>query len=91
MRKKWLVLSAVFVFLLAAFFSLWMERPALMQKLSETVTSTVNDKINGSLTFSAMDVSLSGKVRIQDPVIRDTQEPHGTPVLIYRFSSIPGK
>lgn len=73
MRKKWLVLSAVFVFLLAAFFSLWMERPALMQKLSETVTSTVNDKINGSLTFSAMDVSLSGKVRIQDPVIRDTQ------------------
>lgn len=42
-------------------------------KLSETVTSTVNDKINGSLTFSAMDVSLSGKVRIQDPVIRDTQ------------------
>lgn len=73
MRKKWLVSGAVFVFLFAALFSLWMEKPALMQKLSETVTSTVNDKINGTLTFSAMDVSLSGRVRLQDPVIRDTQ------------------
>ena len=73
MRKKWLALCAVFAFLFAAFFSLWLEKPVLMQKLSETVTTTVDDKINGTLSFQTMDVSFTGQVTLTEPIIKDTK------------------
>lgn len=72
-KKKWIVFGAIVVFLFAAAFSLWLEKPVLMQKLSETVTVTADEKLNGTLRFSSMDVSLSGRVTIADPVVRDTQ------------------
>ena len=70
MKKKWIVFGAIVVFLFAAAFSLWLEKPVLMQKLSETVTVTADEKLNGTLRFSSMDVSLSGRVTIADPVVR---------------------
>lgn len=45
MKRKWLALSAVIVFVFAACFSFWMEKPALMQKLSGTVIEEANNKL----------------------------------------------
>ncbi|MBS5582366.1 MAG: translocation/assembly module TamB domain-containing protein [Megasphaera sp.] len=73
MKRKWLALSAVIVFVFAACFSFWMEKPALMQKLSGTVIEEANNKLNGTLTMGQLNISWTGNIVIQDPVIRDAQ------------------
>jgi translocation and assembly module TamB len=73
MKKTWLALAAVVLFFLAACFSFWLERPALMNYLTTTVTTTLNEHVNGTVAFSSMDVSLTGKVTLADPVVKDLQ------------------
>lgn len=72
MKKNWIALCMI-VFILSAFLALWMERPVLMQKMTDTVTTTINDKLNGTMVFSGMDISLTGCVTLSDPVVKDNQ------------------
>lgn len=72
MKKKWIAGCAVSAFFLSACVVFWMEKPALTQMLNDTVRTTANSKLNGTLSFDSMDISLSGKVIISRPVIRDT-------------------
>lgn len=71
MKRKWLALSAVLFFVMAACVSFWMEKAALMQKLSGTVIEEANDTLNGTLTMNQLDISWTGDLVIQNPVIRD--------------------
>lgn len=73
MKKKWIAGCAASAFFLSATAAFWMEKPALTQQLSEIVTTTANSKLNGTLSFASMDISLTGKVTISRPVIRDAK------------------
>lgn len=73
MKKKWKAGCAVSAFILSACVAFWMEKPVLTQMLSDTVTTTINSKLNGTLSFASLDVSLSGKVQIVQPVVKDTR------------------
>jgi len=72
MKRKWIALAVIASFL-AVLFSLWREKPVLIQYVSTTITTTLNEHINGTFSFSAMDVSLTGKIFLYDPLIKDTQ------------------
>ena len=72
MKKKWIALGCVVVFLGSAATGLWLQKPALTTALAKNVETTMNSKLNGSLHFSGMDISLSGKVILQQPVVVDT-------------------
>lgn len=71
MKKKWKAGCVVSAFILSACTAFWMERPMLTQMLGDTIATTANSKLNGTLSFASLDVSLSGTVRIDRPVIRD--------------------
>lgn len=73
MKKKWIAGCAASAFFLSATAAFWMEKPALTQQLSEIVTTTANSKLNGTLSFASMDISLTGKVTISRPVIHDAK------------------
>lgn len=73
MKKKWKAGCAFSAFILSACVAFWIEKPTLTQMLSDTVTTTINNKLNGTLSFAAMDISLSGKVQIVQPVVKDLQ------------------
>ncbi len=70
-KKRWIAGCAVSAFFLSACVAFWIEKPVLTQMLCDTVTTTANSKLNGTLSFSSMDISLSGNVLISKPVIRD--------------------
>lgn len=72
MKRKWIALAVIASFLMVLF-SLWREKPVLIQYVSTTITTTLNEHINGTVSFSAMDVSLTGKIFLYDPLIKDTQ------------------
>ena len=50
-----------------------MEKPALTQMASNMITTTANSKLNGTLGFSSLDISLTGQVVLAKPVIKDPQ------------------
>lgn len=86
MKKKWKAGCAVSACILSACVAFWMEMPAVTQMLSDTVATTINSKLNGTLSFASMDVSLSGRVRIVQPVVKDVQGrivAEGTDVQVY--------
>lgn len=71
MKKKWIALSCVIVFFGSASIGLWLAKPAITASLEKTVETTINNKLNGTLQFSGMDISLSGKIILEQPVIKD--------------------
>lgn len=73
MKKKWIAGCAVSVFFLSAMTAFWIEKPELTQQLSEIATTTANSKLNGTLSFASMDISLTGKITVSHPVIRDSK------------------
>lgn len=73
MKKKWKAGCAISAFILSAGVVFWMEMPTWTQMLNDTVKTTINSKLNGTLSFSSMDVSLSGNVRIVQPVVKDLE------------------
>ena len=73
MKRHRLFTSVVIIFLVvfgAAF--IWM-RTALWPRLPQMITSLADEKINGTLTFSDMHVSLTGKVVFTDVAVTDAQ------------------
>lgn len=48
-------------------------KPALTQMAGQAITTTANSKLNGTLSFSSLDISLKGQLVLAKPVIRDTQ------------------
>ena len=73
MKKKWMAACGVTAFFLSAGIALWMEKPALTQMAGQAITTTANSKLNGTLSFSSLDISLKGQLVLAKPVIRDTQ------------------
>ncbi len=73
MKKKWMAACGVGAFFLAAGVALWMETPALTQMAGNAITTTANSKLNGTLSFSSLDISLKGQLVLAKPVIKDTQ------------------
>lgn len=73
MKKKWMAACGVTAFFLSAGIALWMEKPALAQMAGQAITTTANSKLNGTLSFSSLDISLKGQLVLAKPVIRDTQ------------------
>lgn len=71
-KKKWIALGCVVFFLGSAATGLWLQKPMITETLAKNVETTMNSKLNGTLHFSKMDISLSGKVLLEDPVIYDT-------------------
>lgn len=71
MKKKWMTASALAAFCLATGAGLWLEKPALTEVLGNTVTTNVNSKLNGTLSYESLDLSLKGKVVLTKPVIKD--------------------
>lgn len=78
MKKKWIAGCAAAVVFSSACGAFWMGKPALTQQLGEVVTTTANSKINGTVDFSSLDISMTGVVCVYDPVIRDD---HGRIVM----------
>ena len=72
MKKKWVAFGCVVVFLGSAATGLWLQKPMITEALAKNVETTMNSKLNGTLHFSKMDISLSGKVLLENPVIYDT-------------------
>ena len=73
MKRHRLFTSVVIIFLVvfgAAF--IWM-RTALWPRLPQMITSLADEKINGTLTFSDMHISLTGKVVFTDVAVADAQ------------------
>lgn len=58
MKKKWMAACGVTAFFLSAGIALWMEKPALTQMAGQAITTTANSKLNGTLSFSSLDISL---------------------------------
>ena len=78
MKRHRLFTSVVIIFLVVfgvAF--IWM-RTALWPRLPQMITSLADEKINGTLTFSDMHISLTGKVVFTDVAVADA---HGRRVL----------
>ena len=73
MKKKWMAACGVTAFFLSAGIALWMEKPALTQMAGQAITTTANSKLNGTLSFSSLDISLNGQLVMAKPVIKDTQ------------------
>ena len=73
MKKKWIAACGFSAFFLSAGIALWMEKPALTQMASNMITTTANSKLNGTLGFSSLDISLTGQVVLAKPVIKDSQ------------------
>lgn len=71
-KKKWLAIGCVVVFAGSAMTGVWLEKPMITTALAKNIETTMNSKLNGTLHFSSMDISLSGKVILADPVIEDT-------------------
>lgn len=78
MKKKWLALCGIILFFLSVFLMVWIEKPVILQTFTDTVKTTVNNRLNGTFSFDTMDVSLSGSVILTKPVITDI---HGTDVI----------
>ena len=73
MKRHRLFTSVVIIFLVvfgASF--IWM-RTALWLRLPQMITSLADEKINGTLTFSDMHISLTGKVVFTDVAVADAQ------------------
>ena len=73
MKRHRLFTSVVIIFLVVfgvAF--IWM-RTALWPRLPQMITSLADEKINGTLTFSDMHISLTGKVVFTDVAVLDAQ------------------
>jgi translocation and assembly module TamB len=77
-KKKWMALCVIVLFLLSAFAAFWIEKPAILQSLTDTVKTTMSSKLNGEFSFEDMNISLSGRVTLTKPVITDI---HHAPVL----------
>lgn len=73
MKKKWVAACGVTAFFLSAGIALWMEKPALTQMAGQAITTTANSKLNGTLSFSSLDISWNGQLVMAKPVIKDTQ------------------
>ena len=73
MKKKWMAACGVTAFFLSAGIALWMEKPALTQMAGQAITTTANSKLNGTLSFSSLDISLNGQLVMAKPVIKDAQ------------------
>lgn len=73
MKKKWIAGCAASAFFLSAMTAFWMEKPALTQQLGEIITTTANSKLDGTLSFASMDISLTGKITVSRPIIRDAE------------------
>lgn len=73
MKKKWIAACGFSAFFLSAGIALWMEKPALTQMAGNMITTTANSKLNGTLGFSSLDISLTGQVVLAKPVIKDPQ------------------
>ena len=73
MKKQWIAACGFSAFFLSAGLALWMEKPALTQMASNMITTTANSKLNGTLGFSSLDISLTGQVVLAKPVIKDPQ------------------
>ena len=73
MKKKWMAACGVTAFFLSAGIALWMEKPALTQMAGQAITTTANSKLNGTLSFSSLEISLKGQLVLAKPVIKDTQ------------------
>lgn len=78
MKKKWMVPAILLVFFLSFLAVIYIEKPTIQQNLADTIKTTANSRLNGTLAFDDMDISLSGKVTFANPVIKDVQ---GTTVL----------
>lgn len=71
MKKKWMAVSCLAAFCLASGAAFWLEKPVLTEVLGNTVTENVNTKLNGTLSYASLDLSLSGRVVVKKPVIKD--------------------
>ncbi len=71
MTRKWAVVGTVIAIFAVAVFSLWLEKPVLTQAVAETVTTSINEHLNGTVSFSSLDISLSGRAVLTQPVIAD--------------------
>lgn len=71
-KKKWLAIGCIIVFAGSAMTGVWLGKPMLTTAVAKNIETTMNSKLNGTLHFSSVDISLSGKVILTDPVIEDT-------------------
>lgn len=78
MKKKWMALCVIVLFFLSAFIAFWIEKPAILQNLTNTVQTTISSKLNGEISFEDMTISPSGRVTLVKPVITDV---HHNPIL----------
>ena len=72
MKKQGFAPAVFPLFFLSAGYRLW-KKPALTQMASNMITTTANSKLNGTLGFSSLDISLTGQVVLAKPVIKDPQ------------------
>jgi len=70
MKKKRAAIVMLVIAMVAVLIA-WIEKPVWSQVLARTVTTSLNEHINGTVAFSSLSVSLDGRVTLADPVVTD--------------------
>lgn len=78
MKRHQFFVSAVVIFIVVFFTAVMWARVIWMPKAMDLVTTAANEKLNGTLSFSDMRISLTGKLVFTDIAVRDI---HGRNVL----------